>query len=212
MQMFNYRLDVLFIAYFLSPREVGLYALATMMAESLWQIANSAQTALFPRIASSQDTSDLTLKVQTGVVAITTLGSLFLLMIGKQLIIILFSKAFLESYSVMIWLLPGIIALTFGKVLSADLIGRGHPWVGTIASGLALVPTIPLYYYLILTLGLKGAAIASSISYILSGFIMATFFARYCQTSFGTIVSTLSPLGWYRLGAKVISVRPKKAL
>ena len=76
MQFFNYRIDILMVAYFLTPREVGLYSLATLMGESLWHVANAAQTALFPHIASSRESGEVTLQVLTGVVAITTRGGI----------------------------------------------------------------------------------------------------------------------------------------
>jgi O-antigen/teichoic acid export membrane protein len=46
--LFNYRLDVFIVNYFLNPAQVGLYALGVVVSEGLWQIPRAAAVALFP--------------------------------------------------------------------------------------------------------------------------------------------------------------------
>jgi O-antigen/teichoic acid export membrane protein len=202
LQFVNYRIDILMVAYFLTPREVGLYSLATLVGETLWHVANAAQTALFPRIASTQESVEVTLEVLTGVVAITVLGALLFLYLGRPLISLFFSQAFAESYGATAWLLPGIIFLCYGKILAVDLIGRGYAWGGTIGSAVALPFTLGLNPVLVPLWRIKGAAVTSSISYSITGLVLVVLFARACDVRYRAILSTISPWHWARLGLR----------
>jgi O-antigen/teichoic acid export membrane protein len=203
LQFFNYRIDILMVAYFLTPREVGLYSLATLVGETLWHVTNAAQTALFPRIASTKENAGVTLEVLTGVVAVTALGALLLFCLGGPLILLFFSKAFMESYGAMAWLLPGIVLLCYGKILAVDLIGRGYAWGGTMGSVVALPFTLGLNLVLIPLWGIKGAALTSSISYSITGLVLVVLFARACQVKYRAFLTTFNPWHWTRLGLKL---------
>jgi O-antigen/teichoic acid export membrane protein len=194
-QFLNYRLDILFVTYFLGSREVGIYCLAVMIAEALWQVADAAQTALFPRIAATQGTAEFTLKVLGLVIGITFIGAVFLVILGKSLILLVFSDKFIEAYEAMLYLLPGIMGLIFAKILSADVFGRGYPWVGTLGAVPALLATLILNPLLIPILGVKGAALASSFSYIMAGVIVTVIFIRRCNLSYYAIISAFNPVG-----------------
>lgn len=195
MQFFNYRLDVLFVTYFLGSREVGIYCLAVMIAEALWQVADTAQTALFPRIAATQETAEFTLKVLGLVFGVTLVGATLLVILGKTIILLVFSNKFIEAYEAMLYLLPGIMGLIFGKVLSADVFGRGYPWVGTIAAVPSLMATLVLNPLLIPIFGINGAALTSSVSYIIGGVIITIIFIRRCNLSYYAIISAFNPAG-----------------
>jgi len=45
----NYRLDVYILAFFLTPKQVAFYGVATSLAEVAWYIPNSVGVVLFPR-------------------------------------------------------------------------------------------------------------------------------------------------------------------
>jgi O-antigen/teichoic acid export membrane protein len=196
---FNFRFDILFITFFLTPREVGIYSLAVVMSESLWKFADAVQAVIFPRTAATQGSANFTLRVQTVVTAVTVTGSLLLIMLGKPVIGWLFSKAFEEAYVVAVCLCPGIIALTFAKIFNADLVGRGYPWVIFQAAACGLPFTLLLNPMLIPLLGIQGAAITSSISYIANGIFSVLFFSRICKISYVDLLATINPWQWWKL-------------
>jgi O-antigen/teichoic acid export membrane protein len=113
------------------------------------------------------------------VLAISSLGALGLAIFGKFIIRVLLSKAFLGAYVPMLVLLPGVVLLGAGKILSADISGRGFPQYASIISGFSLVITITLDFLLIPRMGIIGAAVASSVSY---AFIFALLIVFYYKT------------------------------
>jgi O-antigen/teichoic acid export membrane protein len=207
MNYLNYRLDILLVAYFLTPREVGLYTLATVVAEVLWQGANAAQTALYPRISKAAADTAVTLELLTGVVGLTALGGLGLLVLGRPLIIWCFSAAFVESYLVIVLLLPGILAFCYAKILVSHLVGQGQAWAITAGAAAGLPLTLGLNLLLIPRLGIQGAAIASSLSYTASSLVLAAMFLHYSGATARELLCTMNPRNWWQWGASLLRGR-----
>jgi O-antigen/teichoic acid export membrane protein len=189
-QFLNYRLDMLLVAYFLNVTAVGHYTIAVGMAERLWMIPGSIGTVLFPKVSAIGDTqaNQLTSKVSRHTLFIVFILSIVLLVLAKPLILILFGISFLPSVEPLMILLPGIVALSFAKVLTSDLAGRGRPEFGTYASIVSLAANIPLNLYFIPKWGISGAAFASSIAYILATLIIAAAFIKISEKSWFDIL------------------------
>ncbi|MGD0279293.1 MAG: polysaccharide biosynthesis C-terminal domain-containing protein [Smithella sp.] len=178
LQFFNYRLDVFIVNFFLGPASVGIYGVAVALAELLWQIPNAASFVIFPKSANStpEDMNRFTPRVFWNILAITIIGAIVLALFGNLVIRIVFSSAFLDAYIPLLVLLPGVVLLGAGKVLTHDMAGRGYPQYNSITAGVSLVVTVILDFALIPKMGVAGAAIASTISYALSFFVTLGFY------------------------------------
>ena len=189
-QFLNYRLDMLLVAYFLNVTAVGHYTIAVGIAERLWMIPGSIGTVLFPRVSAIGDTqaNQLTSKASRHTLFIVFILSIVLIVLAKPLILILFEISFLPSVEPLMILLPGIVALSFAKVLTSDLAGRGTPEFGTYASIVSLAVNIPLNLYFIPKWGISGAAFASSIAYILATLIIVAAFIKISEKSWFDIL------------------------
>lgn len=76
----------------------------------------------------------------------------------------------------MLALLPGVVFLGSAKVLTNEIAGRGYPHYNSINAGLALVLTVILDLMLIPQYGVLGAALASSIAYMVIFFVAIGFY------------------------------------
>lgn len=189
-QFLNYRLDMLLVAIFLTPSEVGFYSIAVGIAERFWLIPESIATVLFPRISSSTslDANQITPKIARHTLLIIFILSLLLTATANLLIKILFGQDFLPSIAPLLILLPGIIFFSVSKILTADLAGRGKPQFGTYAAFISLAVNVPLNLLLIPRWGISGAAFASSVAYILATVIA---FIYYIKISANTLTDIL---------------------
>jgi O-antigen/teichoic acid export membrane protein len=115
-------------------------------------------------------------RVFWNILAITIIGAIVLALFGNLVIRIVFSSAFLDAYIPLLVLLPGVVLLGAGKVLTHDMAGRGYPQYNSITAGVSLVVTVILDFALIPKMGVAGAAIASTISYALSFFVTLGFY------------------------------------
>jgi len=185
LQFLNYRLDMFLVAYFMDVRAVGYYVISVVIVEKLWMIPNSLATVLFPRISAidSKEANHVTCKTSRHTLIVVFALSLLLLVLARPLIRLLFGHAFLPSVEPLIFLLPGVVALSYAKILTSDLAGRGRPEFGTLAAFVSLTINIPLNLFLIPIWGIAGAAFASSVAYALASLIVTIAFIKITGVS-----------------------------
>ncbi|MBI3554477.1 MAG: oligosaccharide flippase family protein [Elusimicrobia bacterium] len=167
LDFFNYRLDSFLVNFFVGPSGAGIYSASVALAELLWQFPISAAAIMFPKAAaSSHETMNrFTPRVFWITLAVSALGAAGLVAVGKLAILIIYSRTFLDAYTPLLALLPGVVLVGSARILNNDVGGRGFPHYNSITAGLALVVTVVLDLLLIPRMGVLGAAVASSVSY-----------------------------------------------
>lgn len=171
---FTYRLDIFIVNYFLSPAEVGFYALGVAISEALWQVPQAAASALFPRTArqTGEDATEFTAFVLRQVLWMNMAAGIAIALCGPILVPLVFGRRFEPSVAVIWWILPGTIALSLGKVACADLAGRGKNGYASVFALICFVVTVLLDWKLIPKMGINGAALASTVAYALDAFLV----------------------------------------
>lgn len=180
-QFLNYRLDVFLVGLFLTPAEVGFYVTAVTLAERLWEIPHAIRTVLLYQVAATSDANEVnatTARVSRVVVILIGGMCLAVILVSYPLISLLYGTDYLPAAPSMIALMPGIWALSIGKLLAVHLVAIGRPEVGTFGAVISLVATLTLDFLLIPRLGIVGASIASSVAYSLAALVIATVFLR----------------------------------
>jgi len=177
----NYRLDMFLIAYFMDNSAVGLYSIAVILSERIWTVSQSVSTVLFARISNLND--DVSKNKFTSLAARNTLfisliGGSILALLSHWIIIILFGDNFSESILPFLYLIPGVIIFSLGKVLANDFIGRGYPEINTYIAIVIAFANLILNVWLIPLYGINGAAIATSISYTFDALIKSIVFSK----------------------------------
>lgn len=177
LQFFNYRLDLFLVNYFLGVGGAGIYTVSVAMGEMLWYLPNAVGFVIFPKAAntSAEQMNRFTPRVFRATLMLTAFGAVILAIIGKPFITIVYSPAFASAFVPMLALLPGIVLLGGGKVLTNEIAGRGYPQYNSIASGASLVLTVILDLLLIPRLGVLGASISSTLAYTMI-FVLAIYF------------------------------------
>jgi O-antigen/teichoic acid export membrane protein len=167
MSQINRRLDIFIINLFLTPGQVGYYAIAVAVAEFPWHISQAAATVLFPEASSmkKEEAYSFTAFICRVAAFMILCFCVVLYFLGGPLITVVFGIEFASSVVPLKILLPGIVALSVNKVLCAGFSGTGRPEYGTYTAAIASVMTITLDFLLIPLLGITGAAIASTTAY-----------------------------------------------
>lgn len=166
--MFFLRADVFFLNYFAGPAAVGVYSVATNLAEKLWLLSTPVSNAVYALITGSE---------REDAVRLTTLTSRALLVLNGVAAFVLFGLAVLlvpfvygSQFTGAIWLLglllPGVVVyalcLPYGQFFSGHL---GKPGVTSNLSAVMMALSAVLYITLIPAMGASGAAIGSTLSY-----------------------------------------------
>ncbi len=186
MNFFNKRLDVFILNYFKTPYEVGIYSISTAMAELIWKIPNSIATPLFPHVARQKrkESVEFTLFIVRFTFSIIVIVALIMAIIGKPFISLVFGRSFIPSFIPFLWLLPGVIFLSMGRVLSAFFHGINKPEYGSFFTIISVAFTVVFDLILIPKYGAQGAAIASTVAYTVSGVIAAFLFSYETKVPF----------------------------
>jgi O-antigen/teichoic acid export membrane protein len=171
-QFFNYRLDILLLAYFWTNREVGVYSVAVFMAELVWYVPQAVITVLLPRVsATGADGGGLafTSRAIRHTVLWSVLCALALAAAAPVIIPFLYGRPFADAVPALWILLIGIAALAPGKLAVAHLAATGKPQYYTYLALAGIGLSVVLDLALIPRYGIIGAAAASAMAYGVSG-------------------------------------------
>jgi O-antigen/teichoic acid export membrane protein len=189
LQQVNYRFDVIILGGFASASAVGVYSVALTLTGVAWVLPQALQTVLFPRAASldeSERIGEIGAEESNAAVAKAVRHGVLLtlpaaVLISALLVIavpLLYGSKFHNTTELGFILLPGVLLLGIGKVLSSAIVGRGYPRYSLWIAAVVMPVTLVLYFTLIPALDAWGAATASSVSYGLTALLTLVFFQR----------------------------------
>jgi len=170
-QFLNYRLDSFLVNYFVTTSAVGVYSVAAALGETLWKVSGTLSAVLLPKVSAlgdSPESARLTSKSSRMGLFLTMLMGVGIAAVAPWAVRLVYGDQFAEASTALQILLPGIVALSVNKVLSAYVAGRGMPQYNTLVAFLSLVITVGLDLKLIPIWGINGAALASTMSYVCS--------------------------------------------
>ncbi len=170
-RLLNLRVDAFLLTAFATGgvKAVGLYSVATSLAECMLIIPDSIRLSLFPMVAgnSTAGANQLTSMSCRHTLWLTMLAAAGYFALGPIIISQVYGSAYTEAVMPLFILLPGVVLLAQTNLWYSDLPGRGKPEVATYSALVALAATIVFNLALIPSYGAVGAAVASSCAYAL---------------------------------------------
>ena len=182
----NYRFDMFIIAFLMDDMAVGIYSIAVALSEKIWIISQSVSSVLFARVSSLKtdlERNEFTIVVARNMLMITAFGGVFLAFAGQWLIVPLFGIEYADSIEPFLWLIPGVVFFSLGRIVANDFAGRGKPEINTYVSLVVAVTNIGLNFLMIPKYGVLGAALATSASYVLDVLLKSFVFCWSNQVS-----------------------------
>ncbi len=181
----NARVDVLMIGWFLSDAQVGVYTIAAMIAEGVYQLLVVLQNLYNPILArelAAHRLEALHATIQRGkwrtYAGMAAAGAIAVLVFPWVLPILTDKPGFAESLVPFRWLILGIV-LSAGYIPFAQtLLMAGHPGTHTLYMVLTVLINVVGNALLIPHLGLAGAAISTANSMFLGVFVLRAFVQR----------------------------------
>jgi len=187
-----FRLDYLFVAQLLEPAALGVYAIATQMAEMLRMLPQAVLNPFIPLLFGLEERDSVRFtpvvtRMTTGIMAVACVGAA---LIGRPVIRLVYGEAYLMSYVPFVLLLPGIAGLSLYCFIRFDLYGRNKGREVSQRAAVALVVNVVGNAVAIPCWGIAGAAVTSSVSYLL---VMVLTARLYYQTSGNTLRDLFVP-------------------
>lgn len=161
------RLDLLLVPALLDLRAAGIYVIAVRSSDVIGQVATAAASFVFPRVAdrTAGAATLLTERATRATLIVVAASALALGLAAEPVLRIAFGAVYAEGTTALLILLVAALPLALGRILAADLKGRGRPGLVSWSSLLMVVATVVLDLALIPVLGIEGAALASLIAY-----------------------------------------------
>jgi O-antigen/teichoic acid export membrane protein len=168
----NYRVALYLVSFLLDPAAAGRYALSIQLAEVLWMIASAATVVVFPESAAHNSTpaalQKMVRRIALSVFKITLAGGLLAGALSVVAIPWIFGRDYAGSVLPFVILLPGIITWSYMSVLANSLAGIGLQRVNIQGALLSFTLNGGGCLLAIPVLGMPGAALASSIAFMVT--------------------------------------------
>lgn len=172
------RANMFLVNHYLGVTDVGLFSVAITISEMLFIIPYATSTVLWPKAAKTNEIEATRL---TGLVCRHTLlwmlvAAIIVGVCAKYVVLLLAGEAFFPAILPLIMLLPGVILYSLWINIHSLIIRyRKFLWVTYSSSFLAVINIIALLL-LIPSYKLIGAALATLITQLLTGFIAIFIF------------------------------------
>jgi enterobacterial common antigen flippase len=171
--IFSSQLDQIFIVSQLSPRAMGIYAVALSITRVLNITQHSLITVLFPKIAAQP--LDYVVK-HVGQAArlsagVTTIFGISIAITCAPLVSALYGKDFSETVNIVRILVLEVLLGSTTWVLAQSFMALGKPEMVTVLQAVGISSNIPLMMFLIPRYQMTGAAV----SLLISAFIRLVF-------------------------------------
>ncbi len=179
----NKRFSFYFIKAFAGLSPLGIYNAGAQLAEGVRIIGQSISLVQYSAISSSRDRSYarlLTIRLMKISVTLTFLALLVLVLIPTDVYEAILSKNFTEVKTVILFLSPGVLALSANTVFSHYFSGTGQPSVNLKSNIYGFAVTLVFAIIFIPLFGISGAAATASLSYLTS--VVYQFFVFKKQT------------------------------
>jgi len=168
------RLNLFMVKAFLDTTALGQYSLSVSLAEAVLLAADSLAITLLPqqtaaRLGEAARLGWTGAKVGGTLTAILMLPGLLL---GPILIPLLFGNVFAPSYPPFAFLLPGMIFLAMHRYCGAPILRANDPWRFVRIISIGVLVNVGLNVWWIPSLGLTGAALATTVSYAVTAILL----------------------------------------
>ena len=171
--------DAFLVNVILGVRQTGIYSVTSGLAETLWYIPNAMGTVMFSRAVDPKlDAGRIAAVLTRTTLAVALVTAIPAFILGPRLVRFVYGAQFADAGVALRLILPGIVAYSVVAVLSRYITGRRPPGTGTLILVAGLALNIGANLVLIPVYGIRGAAAASSLSYVVTAALTLIVFHR----------------------------------
>lgn len=175
--MINYQADIILIGYFLTATDVGYYAVAVGLSKFFWIIPQAIQTITYPATSEYWTTNNHS-ALQTMIDKSIKCTACVLLPIGlgvgffaEEILTMIFGEGFSCSVVPLQILIIGTVIFGIFKSIGGSLLSIGRADLSLKITAMGALVNVLSNLLLIPLLGISGAAMATTLSFLLMAFL-----------------------------------------
>ncbi|MBI3520295.1 MAG: polysaccharide biosynthesis C-terminal domain-containing protein, partial [Bacteroidetes bacterium] len=167
---------------------VGIYSSSSSLIESVWIISGSVSPIILTFIANAKDPANnarITFLLSKICFLLSLACVVVLYFIPRDFFVYLLGEDFIHVKTVMLYLSPGILLISFATIISHYFAGLGKQKTLLMANSFGLLATVCTSHYFVSRYQLLGACYATIISYFVATAILVFVFMK--QNRFGIL-------------------------
>jgi O-antigen/teichoic acid export membrane protein len=166
---------------------LGIYSSATSLIESVWILSGSISPIILTHIANQKDVknnSRVTFLLSKICFLLSFVCVVGVALLPESFFTLVLGKDFTGTKTIMLYLSPGVLCLSFSSIISHYFSGLGRQRILLFANSSGLLITLCTSYYFISRFGLVGACYAASLSYMTQALVLTVVFMKQNKYDF----------------------------
>lgn len=191
-------LDIALIGYFLTRSDVGVYEVAWKVSVVVLIMSRALARSLFPVVSRlieenrTREIEALIPKAMTVSLYLVIPACVGALLLGEEVLQVVFGPEYSESALVLVVLVAATVPEALQQVVGRTLLGLDRPELAARATGVAVLLNVVLNLLLIPSIGLIGAALATTVASLVGGFGLHVYYlSRHIRLLF-----PIKDIGW----------------
>ncbi len=184
----NYRADIVLLGLMnVSFYDIGLYSTGVQLAEYSWMIPDIFKEVMLHKNARRDDLRGLLFSLR---MATTSVFVFIVIMVvfGKWIIWLLFGSNFVDAYGITVLMFLAVPFIVYTKIISTLFIANGKWRFYFITLLIAVILNIGLNFAFVPFLGTIGSALASIVSYSVSGGIFLIWLLKNTEARWYEVI------------------------
>ena len=201
----NKRLSLYLLRTNCTESQIGVYASGTQVTEGVNIVGQSIGLVAFSALSNTENknrASQLTLRFMKLSILLTFTALLVICLLPTTFFELLFSEEFADIRPIILLISPGIVFFSAHTILANYFSGTGKPKYNLYASLIGLTVTLIAAFSLIPTLGIRGAAITTSLTYTVLFVYQWVVFQKQTGSRLRQLVPNREDWEWVRTEIK----------
>ena len=203
----NKRLSLYLLNTHCDEKQIGVFASGTQVTEGVNIVGQSIGLVEFSALSNTENehrAAQLTIRFMKLSIVLTFAALFIICLLPTAFFEWLFSGEFGDIRSVILLMAPGIVFFSAHTILANFFSGTGRPKYNLYTSLIGLSVTIISAFTLIPTLGIRGAAITTSLTYITLFVYQWMVFRKLTGSRLDQLVPNKEDLDWLKTTVKSI--------
>lgn len=207
LQLMNYRLSYYLLEYYHGTALVGIYSTGASLCEAVWIISNSISRVQYSRISNSsgnQYAKTLSLRLSKLSLLATVSALIPLILLPEKFYAFVFGNDFGSVKIVIYTLFFGVSSLGMTSLFSHYFAGTGKANINTFVSFVGFLCTLLTGFAIIPVLGLAGAGLTSTISYLATSGLLTFYFLKQTGITLVELMPSFSDIRFLIKETKIL--------